>query len=90
MTEEEKFYSELAADFFATMRRQIDAAVRRLPEFDWDELHTLGNHLKGSAAIFGQPALSDLGRQLESALENGQNALAFETLRILSVRVREL
>ncbi len=90
MTDEEEFYQALARDFVIQMRNQIVAAVDRLPDFDWDALHTLGNHLKGSGAMFGQPLLSELGRKLEREIEAGENSLAVETLHLLADVIRSL
>lgn len=88
-SEEELFYQSLARDYLSHMKQQLEHAVQQ-DDTDWQELQTLGNHLKGSSAMFGYPALSELGAVLERAAQerNGQTTLTI--LRKLLVHIRTL
>jgi HPt (histidine-containing phosphotransfer) domain-containing protein len=89
LSEEEFFYTSLARDYLSHMKQQLERAVGR-DGTDWQELQTLGNHLKGSSAMFGYPALSELGAVLERAAQEKNNLTAATTLKELLSHIRTL
>jgi HPt (histidine-containing phosphotransfer) domain-containing protein len=83
-TEEELFYQSLAREYLVHMKLQLEHVVQQ-ERADWQELQTLGNHLKGSSTMFGYPALSELGAVLErAALEKNDHTTTTILQQLLS------
>jgi HPt (histidine-containing phosphotransfer) domain-containing protein len=88
-SEEELFYQSLAKEYLLHMKLQLELAVER-KSTDWQELQTLGNHLRGSSAMFGYPTLSVLGAVLERAAQEKNDVTTANTLRKLLSHIRTL
>lgn len=88
-SDEERFYRSLARDYLSHMKQQLEHAVQQ-NSTDWQALQTLGNHLKGSSAMFGYPFLSELGAVLERAAQEKNDRTATTILQELLSHIRTL
>lgn len=88
-SDEERYYQSLARDFLSHMKEKVERVAQQ-SDTDWATLQTLGNHLKGSSAMFGYPSLSEYGAVLERAAQDKDDHMTTAILRELLRHIRTL
>lgn len=58
---------EIYQKYFERRKHDLDECLNSLAEKNFAELEKIGHQMKGSAATFGHPELSELGKKLEQA-----------------------
>ncbi len=81
---------DIIPEFLNNRRRDIDTLTAALDRGDLDVVESLGHQMKGAGGSYGFDAISDFGREMETAAQSGDTAKAMEAVRRLSAFLAEV
>jgi CheY-like chemotaxis protein len=76
-------FQQIARAFERGLPQRLDSLRASIDGADWDAVRELVHMLKGSAASFGYPRVTDLAREIEQALVAGDTSRAAELMTCL-------
>jgi CheY-like chemotaxis protein/HPt (histidine-containing phosphotransfer) domain-containing protein len=82
-------YRPIIIDFVNAFQQRIETMQNLINAMDWDQLSVAMHQIKGAAATYGYPQVSEVAAQMEhTAKEARRDAYAVQTLRLLAERMR--
>ncbi len=64
---------DMLGRYFERRKRDLDECVKHLREGRLNFIEKVGHQLKGNAVTFGYPELSEIGKELEVAAQEGSH-----------------
>jgi CheY-like chemotaxis protein/HPt (histidine-containing phosphotransfer) domain-containing protein len=82
-------YRPIIIDFVNTFQQRIETMQHLINAMDWDQLSVAMHQIKGAAATYGYPQVSEVAAQMEhTAKEAKRDAYAVEAIRQQADRMR--
>ncbi len=76
---------EMLNRYFDRRKRDLEECVKHLREGKLNFIEKVGHQLKGNAVTFGYPELSEIGKELEVAAQEG----SLEELNVVIEKFRD-
>jgi CheY-like chemotaxis protein/HPt (histidine-containing phosphotransfer) domain-containing protein len=84
-------YRSIIIDFVNSFQQRLETMQNLISAMDWEQLSVAMHQIKGAAATYGYPQVSELAAQLEqSAKEARRDAYAVQGIHQLAERMRRM